>query len=1169
MSVDSAGTPAAGTNLVDVVLAKEPHLRALVPDPAITRRIQEPGLALGTTVERLMTGYADRPAVAVREAEVVTDPATGRRTRRLLPGFVTRTYGELWADAGALAAEWAAQGIGAGDFVATIGFTSGEYQTVDLAAIRLGAVAVPLQPNAPVAQLREILAETRPRILATSVEHLPKAATLLREADGARFALVFDLHPDVDDERDACAEFSEALAGTGVEVTTFAQVLGQGRARPALPVYVPEPGEDPLAALIYTSGSTGSPKGAIYTQQSVRKLWTGGKRPAAVFPVMTVSYMPMSHAFGRTIISGTFGNGGTVHFSARSDLSTLFEDIALARPTQLMAVPRVFDMLFHEYQGLLELRAGEFADERERDAAVKEDLRTRVLGGRIVEALVGSAPISAEMRRFAEDCLGGPLTVGYGATEFGTVLRNGKLLRPPVVDFRLVDVPELGYFQTDRPHPRGELLLKAESMFPGYFERPELTASVFDAEGFYRTGDIMALTGPDELRYVDRRNNVQKLSQGEFVTLSKLEADYTADPLIRQIYVYGSSARPFLLAVIVPTDAAVREAGDADALREALAEAVRRTALRAGLEPYEIPRDFLVETEPFSAENGLLSDVRKLLLPRLRERYGERLEALYADLARGEADELRALRRGGPDQPVAATVARAARAMLGRGHAELDDEARFTELGGDSLSAVSFASLLGEIYRIEVPVGVLLGPSGTLRGIAAYVAEQRATGGTRPTFASIHDAETTEVRAADLTLDRFLDPAVIAAAAALPRPSGPPRVVLLTGATGYLGRFLCLDWLERLSRTGGKLVCVVRGADDKAARARLDATFDTGDAALLDLYRELAEEHLEVLAGDLAEPSLGLDARTWRRLAGEVDAVVHPGALVNHVLPYEHLFGPNVAGTAELIRFAITDRIKPFTNVSTTGVRSQVAPEEFTEAADVRTMGAVRHRNDDYANGYSLSKWAGEVLLRDAHERCGLPVAVFRSDMILTHSRFTGQLNVPDMFTRLVFSLVATGLAPATFYRSADGTPPRAHYDGLPVDFIAEAVSVLGTRETEGYRTYHVFNPHDDGISLDTFVDWLVEAGHRITRVEDYEEWHRRFESALRDLPDAQRQHSLLPLLHSYRAPADPAGDDESLTRRFRDAVREAKIGESGEVPHITRELVLKYVSDLRQLRVL
>ncbi|MFD5828091.1 hypothetical protein [Lentzea sp. NPDC060358] len=135
------------------------------------------------------------------------------------------------------------------------------------------------------------------------------------------------------------------------------------------------------------------------------------------------------------------------------------------------------------------------------------------------------------------------------------------------------------------------------------------------------------------------------------------------------------------------------------------------------------------------------------------------------------------------------------------------------------------------------------------------------------------------------------------------------------------------------------------------------------------------------------------------------------------------------------------------------------------------------------------------------------------------------------------------------------------------MDFIAEAVNVLGTRDTEGHRTYHVFNPHDDGISLDTFVDWLTEAGHRLTRVEDYDEWRDRFEAALHDLPEAVRRHSLLPLLHAYRTPAEPAGAPPAPL--FRQAVREGKVGASGDVPQITRELVLKYVSDLRQLGLL
>lgn len=112
----------------------------------------------------------------------------------------------------------------------------------------------------------------------------------------------------------------------------------------------------------------------------------------------------------------------------------------------------------------------------------------------------------------------------------------------------------------------------------------------------------------------------------------------------------------------------------------------------------------------------------------------------------------------------------------------------------------------------------------------------------------------------------------------------------------------------------------------------------------------------------------------------------------------------------------------------------------------------------------------------DAHcgfyDAYGLPVTVFRSDMILAHRTYRGQLNVFDLFTRLLLSLLLTGIAPRSFYDDGGG----AHFDGLPVDFTATAVTTLGAR-SDGYRTYNLLNPHDDGISLDTYVDWLIEAG--------------------------------------------------------------------------------------------
>ena len=166
------------------------------------------------------------------------------------------------------------------------------------------------------------------------------------------------------------------------------------------------------------------------------------------------------------------------------------------------------------------------------------------------------------------------------------------------------------------------------------------------------------------------------------------------------------------------------------------------------------------------------------------------------------------------------------------------------------------------------------------------------------------------------------------------------------------------------------------------------------------------------------------------------------------------------------------------------------------------------------ANGYGNSKWAGEVLLREANDLCGLPVAVFRCDMILADTTYAGQLNVSDMFTRMVLSLVATGIAPGSFYQlDADGNRQRAHFDGLPVGFVAEAIATLGAQVVDGFETYHVMNPHDDGIGLDEYVDWLIEAGYPIQRIGDFGEWLQRFETALRALPDRQRQHSVLEVL--------------------------------------------------------
>jgi fatty acid CoA ligase FadD9 len=1157
--------------------ANDAQFRDAAPLEAISAALQQPGMRLAEVVRIVMEGYAQRPALGQRVVEFVTDPQTGRTSLELVPRFETITYAELWARVGAVASALAgdpAHSVRPGDRVCLLGFASVDYTVVELALVQLGAVAAPLQTSAPVAQLRPIVVETEPSVIAVSVDYLADAVELVLTGHVPTRLVVFDYHPEVDDQREAfdAARARLAEASSPVTMGTLADLLERGKALPAAPVFVPAE-DDPLALLVYTSGSTGAPKGAMYPERLVADLWRNPTKVAwgrhSDEPWITLIFMPMSHRMGPSILYGTLGHGGTAYFAAKSDLSTLLDDLALVRPTRLNFVPRIWEMLFQQFQSEVDRRSSDGADLAALEVQVTAEQREHLLGGRFVSAMTSSAPISPELKAFVESYLDLHLVEGYGSTEVGIVFVDGQVRRPPVIDYKLADVPDLGYFHTDQPNPRGELLIKSDDVFLGYYKRPEVTAGVFDPDGYYRTGDIVAEVGPDQLAYLDRRNNVLKLSQGEFVTVSKVEAVFGGSPLVRQIYVYGNSARAYLLAVVVPTQEALSRAPFAE-LKGLISESLQNAARTAGLQSYEVPRDFILETTPFTLENGLLTGLRKLARPKLKEHYGPRLEQLYTELAEGQVNELRAVRQSGADAPVLDTVSRAAAAQLGATAGEVSPDAHFTDLGGDSLSALTFANLLREIFDIDVPVGVIVSPATDLQAIADYIEAQRAGGTKRPSFALVHGRDAVQVHAADLTLDKFLDAKTLGAAPTLPAPSAEVRTVLLTGATGFLGRYLALEWLERLSLVGGKLICLVRAANDAAARERLDKTFDSGDPELLQHYRDLAAEHLEVIAGDKGEANLGLDPRTWQRLADTVDLIVDPAALVNHVLPYSELFGPNALGTAELIRIALTTKLKPVIYVSTLGVADQIKASAFTEDADIRVISPTRAINDNYANGYTNSKWAGEVLLREAHDLCGLPVSVFRCDMILADTKYAGQLNVPDMFTRLMLSLVATGIAPGSFYETdKDGNRQRAHYDGLPVDFIAEAISTLGNELVDGFETYHVINPYDDGIGLDQYIDWLIEAGYSIQRIPDYAAWLQRFETAMRALPEQQRQHSLLPLLHNYQRPEKPTCGPIAPTERFRSAVQKAKIGPDKDIPHVSAPIIVKYITNLQLLGLL
>ncbi|MFY9765589.1 MAG: AMP-binding protein, partial [Mycobacterium sp.] len=257
----------------------DPEFAAARPDEAASAAIEAAGRRLPQVAKAVLEGYSDRPALAQRAVELVKDPQTGRTSAKLLPWFDKVTYGELAdrVDALSHALTDGADGmVAAGDRVCVLGFTSVDYTTIDIALGVVGAVSVPLQTSAAVAQLQPIVTETEPTVFAASVDYLSDAVDVILSAAQAGHTpgrlVVFDYRTEIDDHREALQTAHERLAELALTIETLNEVRDRGAGLPAAHDVEPDE-DDPLALLIYTSGSTGAPKGAMYPQSNVAKMW--------------------------------------------------------------------------------------------------------------------------------------------------------------------------------------------------------------------------------------------------------------------------------------------------------------------------------------------------------------------------------------------------------------------------------------------------------------------------------------------------------------------------------------------------------------------------------------------------------------------------------------------------------------------------------------------------------------------------------------------------------------------------------------------------------------------------------------------------------------------------------------------------------------------------------
>ncbi len=1148
------------------IIEKDPAVLQYMPDAALAERALQPELTLTEKISLLCDGYADRTALEERSYTIEKTPSSTGKYRQYQQAFSGITFAELQQRIYGLANAWRYSRdhqAKPDDMVFIIGFASIDFQIIDTACLYAQTVSVPMQSMTSGADLDETIANINPSSIFASLADLKVAAEHTIRHGGIKSLVVFDFEPldDADAQVYQDVEMLIANSGVPIKLTSLQTLVDFGRSKAWQPLPSHPEGDDRLAVILHSSGSTGKPKGAMLQEKSIRKMWENLLKAPAIFPQFSVCYAPLNHILGRSMSAFCIASGGTCSFTLKADMSTLFEDIRLTNPSRLSFFPRVFELIYQHFQNEVArlVRAG--ADETLAAAEIKADMGANFLGNRLLTGIVGGAPTSPAVRDFMTECFSFRLFDGYGNTESGSgnIATDGKIQTHNVSEYKLRDVPELGYYTTDKPYPRGELCYKSDVGIKGYYKDPVATADLFDEDGFSLTGDIVEEIGPGEIRTIDRVKDVLKLSQGEYVALGSLQIKFeSGSAAIKQIFLYGNSLQAYLLAVIVPDSNAIKTMLGANPseieLEGLLRNEMQRVAREKDIKSFEVPRAFIIEHEPFSQENGLLSSVRKRLTPALKKKYSERLEAMYEEHDNRKDAQIKLLKDPANGLTTTEKVCEVLKYTLNIESISPDSVGSFTDLGGDSLGAVTFSLTLEEISGVNIPADILLSPTAGIKRWTALI-DKAINGEMGVSFESIHGKDSIDAFASDLTLERFLDKDVLQRTSDLLPPEGKEKVFFLTGANGFLGRFACMDLLQKASAVGGKVVCLIRAEDNASARSRLDTVFSS-DAVLENDYSRLASEFLEVLAGDVADPEMGLDKTTYARLTDEVDRIVHVAALVNHMMTYQNFFHANVVGTAEVIKLALINKKKSIDFVSSVAANAYLDTRHgLSENAPLLSHVKL---TETYAAGYGISKWAGEVLLREAYTEYGLPVNVFRGDMMLAHDRYGGQINTDDMFTRLLFSLIETGLAPRSFYQlDANGQRQQGHYNGLPVNVVAQAINSGRKVNTDGYKNFYISNYHyEDGCSLDAFVDWIEAEGYPMSRIDDHQEWVERFEQKLKALPDERKQHSVLALMSAFSSPY-PASHFGSECDNFQSLMP--------DIPHLDQTFIKKCIHDMKQ----
>ncbi|XP_064624838.1 long-chain-fatty-acid--CoA ligase 1-like isoform X2 [Lineus longissimus] len=462
-------------------------------------------------------------------------------------------------------------------------------------------------------------------------------------------------------------ELRKRAESLGIEIVSFSDLEELGKKHPK-EIMPSQP--DDLCTICYTSGTTGSPKGAMITHRNVIAGVSGCHLTLAPLGVGTediiISYLPLAHMYERINHVYTYMNGAKVGFFS-GDVKKLLDDIRELRPTMFPTVPRLLNRLYDQVMGQVsssllkkilftvainrktsELSSGILRNNSIWDQIVFKKVQM-VLGGRLKFICTGSAPISDKVLAFVRCAVGCPVLEGYGQTESAAVStlsvishnEPGHVGPPlPCTMIKLKDVPDMGYKAEDN---KGEICFKGPSVFNGYLKDPEKTAETLDEDGWLHSGDIGMWLPNGTLKIIDRKKNIFKLSQGEYIAPEKIEQIYVRSMPVAQVFVHGDSLQSFLVGIVIPDpdhlmkwakntlglEGGYKQLCENEEVQKAILEDMTSIGKKAGLKSFEQVKNIHVHPELFSVENGLMTPTFKSKRNEILKYFKQQLENLY------------------------------------------------------------------------------------------------------------------------------------------------------------------------------------------------------------------------------------------------------------------------------------------------------------------------------------------------------------------------------------------------------------------------------------------------------------------------------------------------------------------------------------------------------------